>query len=440
MFFRTPSWIPRFDPPSSSFNTKPPTCREVTNVTKRMKSSGCPCPLDQISILVFKHCPHLWSYLTTVLEQVWESGKIPEVWKKATTILIHKKESGEDPANFRPITLESVPPKILTSLIRNKMFAFLSENKHVEHEVQKLFAPKVSGTFEHTSQMAYFINHARIKQRSLVITLLDLKNAFGEVHHNLITEVLTEEIQKLISSLYTGFHTSVITKSFATPFILVGRGVLQGDPLSPLTFNLIFNTFIRYIKSEQFEQFGYRYSNILTPKHWFQFADDAAVVTGLESENQVLLNAFSCLCNWSNMIIRVDKCCTFGIGKIETSSIQYSPKLFVNNEIIPAIKDNEDFIYLGRSFNFKMGNSHHKLELVSNTKEFLEKICSLSLHPRNKLLLYNNYVLSKLAWHLTIADLGLTWVKHNFRTLLVYFVRSWLEIPVSATIDIVLLN
>ena len=90
---------------------------------------------------------------------------------------------------------------------------------------------------------------------------------------------MPEEIQKLISSLYTGFHTSVITKSFTTPFILVGRGVLQGDPLSPLTFNFIFNTFIRYIKSEQFEQFGYYYNNILTPEHWFQFADDAARVT-----------------------------------------------------------------------------------------------------------------------------------------------------------------
>ena len=172
----------------------------------------------------------------------------------------------------------------------------------------------------------------------------------------------------------------------------------------------------------------------MIPKNWFQFAADAAVVTGLESKNQVLLNAFSCWCNWSNMITRVDKCCTFGIRKIE------KPKLFVNIEIIPAIKDNEDFIYLGRPFSFKTDNNYHKLELVSNTKEFLEKISSLPLHPRNKLLLYNNYVLSKLACHLTIADLGLTSVKHNLDTLLVYFVRSWLEIPVQATTDIALLS
>ena len=121
-------------------------------------------------------------------------------------------------------------------------------------------------------------------------------------------------------------------------------------------------------------------------------------------------------------------------------SIQYLPKLFVNNEIVPAKKDNENFIYLGRSFNFKMDNSYHKLELVLNTKEFLERISSLPLHPKNKPLLYNNYILSKLAWHLTIGDLGLTWVKYNLDTLLVYFVRSWLEIPVSATIAIDLLS
>ena len=73
-------------------------------------------------------------------------------------------------------------------------------------------------------------------------------------------------------------------------------------------------------------------------------------------------------------------------------------------------------------------------------KSFWKKISSLPFQPRNKLLLYNSYVLSKLAWHLTIADLGLTLVKHNLYTLLVYFVRSWLEIPVSATIDIALLS
>ena len=206
--------------------------------------------------------------------------------EKACTVLVHKKGDPSDPSNFRPITLESVPLKIFTSCVRDSMFACLKANGYIEHQIQKGFLPKLTGTFEHTAQMASVINAARIKQKSLVITLLDLKNAFGEVHHNLIPEVLKyhhipTQIQLLIGSLYSEFQTSVITDSFKTPFITIGRGVLQGDCLSPLTFNLCFNAFIHYISDSKFTQFGFSISS-LRPIHWFQFADDAAVITGLE--------------------------------------------------------------------------------------------------------------------------------------------------------------
>ena len=92
---------------------------------------------------------------------------------------------------------------------------------------------------EHTSMMAFVINKARLKQRSIIITLLDLKNAFGEVHHNLIKSVLEyhhipESLQLLIANLYTDFHSHIISDSFSTPAIPCNRGVLQGDCLSPL--------------------------------------------------------------------------------------------------------------------------------------------------------------------------------------------------------------
>ena len=144
---------------------------------------------------------------------MWVSGNIPEKWRKACTILIHKKDNSGSPSNFRPITLQSVPLKVFTSCLRNSMFTFLLGNNLIEHKIQKGFTPNVSGTFEHTEQMAHIINQARTKQRSLVITLLDLKNAFGEVHHNLIQSVLSyhhipDHIKILIKSLYTYFRTS----------------------------------------------------------------------------------------------------------------------------------------------------------------------------------------------------------------------------------------
>ena len=172
----------------------------------------------------------------------------------------------------------------------------------------KSFTPKLSGTLEHTAQLAHIINKARVKQRSLIITLLDLKNAFGEVHHNLIYEVLEyhhipDHIKNLVSSLYTDFQTSIITEQFNTSFITVGSGVLQGDCLSPLLFNMSFNTFIQHIKSGKYRQLGFWKSSEngipLNPIHWFQLADDAAVVSGQEKEYQMLPNRFTIWCQWA---------------------------------------------------------------------------------------------------------------------------------------------
>ena len=82
---------------------------------------------------------------------------------KACTVLIHKKGDTSEPAHFRPITLESVPLKIFTSCIRYSVFAFSNINGFIEHKTQKGFLPTLSGTFEHTAQMANVINNARIK-------------------------------------------------------------------------------------------------------------------------------------------------------------------------------------------------------------------------------------------------------------------------------------
>ena len=119
----------------------------------------------------------------------------------------------------------------------------------------------------------------------LLLLLLLLLSAL-DYHH------ISDHIKSLVKSLYTDLKTSILTNEFRTPFISVGRGVLQGDCLSPLLFNLCFNTFLQHIKSEKYRQFGFSLK-FLNPIHWFQFADDAAVIlSGQESENQHLINRF----------------------------------------------------------------------------------------------------------------------------------------------------
>ena len=86
------------------------------------------------------------------------------------------------------------------------MYSYLIRNKCIETDIQKGFWTGISGTIEHTETLTYMINHARRYQRNLIITLLDLKNAFGELDHQLINSVLHyHHIPDHISSLVGSF-------------------------------------------------------------------------------------------------------------------------------------------------------------------------------------------------------------------------------------------
>ena len=137
----------------------------------------------------------------------------------------------------------------------------------------------------------------------------------------------------------------------------------------------------------------------MTLRHWYQFADDAAVITGMENHNQALLNEFSRWCTWTEMPIRIDKCHSFARAKVNSASKQILPKLY------------ESFTYLGKHFDFEMTSEIHKTTLLENLKEMMQSIDVLPLHPQNKIKLYLRYVLPKLSWDLTGRDITVIWVK-----------------------------
>ena len=78
------------------------------------------------------------------------------------------------------------------------------------------------------------------------------------------------------------------------------------------------------------------------------------------------------------MVIRVDKCTTFGIKKFSSRSLQFQPKLLLNSEVVPPVNNGESFKYLGRFFNFDMDNKDHKDILLSNLLAMLKNIDSFN--------------------------------------------------------------
>jgi hypothetical protein len=71
------------------------------------------------------------------------------------------------------------------------------------------------------------------RQSSLVVTLLGLRNAFGEVHHRLTNIPVVSKYHHMpersviqFDSLYRNVRTTVITDSYSTEFMHVKKGVL----------------------------------------------------------------------------------------------------------------------------------------------------------------------------------------------------------------------
>ena len=102
------------------------------------------------------------------------------------------------------------------------------KNSYIETSIQKGFKPGTSGKFEHTAHLAHLIRQAKRNQRSFVVTVLDLRNGFGEVHHNLIPAVLPhhhipDNIIKPIMSIYENVSSTIITESFTTPLFTLKK-------------------------------------------------------------------------------------------------------------------------------------------------------------------------------------------------------------------------
>ncbi|KFV84217.1 hypothetical protein N308_04705, partial [Struthio camelus australis] len=67
--------------------------------------------------------------LSIILERSWRSGEVPEDWKKAKVTPAFKKGEKEEPGNYRPVSLTSIPGKVMEQLILEVITKHLEDKK-----------------------------------------------------------------------------------------------------------------------------------------------------------------------------------------------------------------------------------------------------------------------------------------------------------------------
>ena len=86
----------------------------------------------------------------------------------------------------------------------------------------------------------------------MVAVLLDQEKAYDRVHPRYLNAVLSHfgfpsSIVKVISSLFFSTKINLSINGWLVPAFLQGRDLRQGDPLSPILFNLAMEPLLRHL-------------------------------------------------------------------------------------------------------------------------------------------------------------------------------------------------
>ena len=222
-----------FEPRDLAYDDNPPTYKEFANKLRKTRSKSAPGP-NGVPYLVYKRCPGVARLLWNYLRLLWRRNKMSDSWREAEGIFIPKEDDATTVDKFRTISLLNVEGKLFFSIKADRLTDFLTGSGYIDPAIQKGGVPGVSGCLEHTAILSQLIREAKTEKKNLVVTWLDIANAYGSIPHDVIKKALErahvpENTRQLIENYYSDVRIRFTTREFTTDWQRVEKGIITAQ-------------------------------------------------------------------------------------------------------------------------------------------------------------------------------------------------------------------